>query len=253
MSHPERNIRIIVNYDGSAFAGWQYQPEQRTVQGELCRAIKSVTGSEVNLLAAGRTDAGVHALAQVANFRIEHSLPAERFEPAMNSYLEDDVRVLESAEVPIEFHARFDAREKHYRYLIGRRQSAVFRNQRWFMPNPVDFARLQKAAALILGEHDFSAFCVTGSLKEDNRCQVSYSRWFQYGDLLIYEIRGNRFLHHMVRSLVGGMINLAEAKQDNNRDNLTIERFADIITSPENVRNVFTAPARGLYLVSVRY
>ncbi|HOP07973.1 MAG TPA: tRNA pseudouridine(38-40) synthase TruA [candidate division Zixibacteria bacterium] len=253
MNPSERNIRIIVNYDGTAFAGWQYQPDQRTVQGELCRAIKRVTGNDVNLLAAGRTDAGVHALGQVANFRIEHSLPAERFEPAVNSYLDDDIRVLESTEVSLDFHARFDAKEKRYRYLIGRRQSAVFRNQRWFMSDPVDFDRLQQAAGLVSGEHDFSAFCVTGSLKEDNHCRIRFSRWFRYGDLLIYEIRGNRFLHHMVRSLVGGMVNLAEIDQDNNRDNLTIERFADIITSPENERNVFTAPARGLYLVSVRY
>ncbi len=249
----EKNIKITVEYKGTAYAGWQYQPNQSTVQGELIKAIFRVTDQKVPVIGAGRTDAGVHALGQVANFRINHSLPAEKYRDAINFYLPDDIRVKDSTEVDAGFHATRDANFRCYRYLMSREKSALYRDMRWENPVELDFDKLTAAAAMITGEHDFSAFCVVASRKEDNTCRIDYSRWRRVGPLYIYEIRGNRFLHSMIRSLVGAMTNLAAVSADNNSRNLTLNKFGDIINAHADERNVFTAPAHGLYLVSVGY
>jgi len=248
-----RTIKLIVEYKGTSFSGWQYQPNQTTVQGELIKAIQRVTDQKVPVIGAGRTDAGVHALGQVASFRIDHSLPAERFADAINYYLPDDIRVKESSEADHDFHPTRDARMRRYRYLLSGEKSALYREYRWESPVEIDFARLNEAAALVVGEHDFSPFCVVASRQEDNRCRVEFSRWFRFGSLRIYEIRGNRFLHTMVRSLVGAMVNVATVQRDSNSRNLTLERLSDIINAHTEERVVFTAPAQGLYLVSVTY
>ena len=249
----ERNIKLTVEYKGSSFAGWQIQDGPRTVQGEITEAIRRVTGETVDLVGAGRTDAGVHALGQVANFHVNHALEAERFRDALNYHLSDGIRIKESCEMPPAFHARFDAKFRRYRYLLAREKSAIYRELRWENPVEIDFKRLQEAAAMIIGEHDFGPFCVVASLKEDNRCRIEQSKWRAMGPLWVYEIRGNRFLHSMVRSLVGSMVNLASIKQDNNMHNLTLERFGSIIAAQSDERVVFTAPACGLYLVQVGY
>ena len=249
----ERNIKIIVEYDGTAYAGWQIQKEQPTVQGKVVDAIKQVTGEVVSIIGAGRTDAGVHALGQTANFRITHHLEAGRFADAMNYYLPEDIRVHKSEEVPPEFNSRRDAVFRRYRYLISPRKSALYHHRRWEDDKELDYSLLQRAASMITGDHDFKPFCVAASQKEDNRCRIFHSRWYRFGDLLIYEIRGNRFLHNMVRSLVGGMANLARRSVDENPHNLTLSAFADILQSGNEERNIFTAPAQGLYLVSVGY
>ena len=155
----QKNIRLIVQYEGTAYAGWQVQSEQRTIQGELQTAIEKVCGQTVSVMGAGRTDAGVHALGQVANFRIDHDLEPTRYRDAINYYLPDDIRVLHSEEVLLEFHARFDARFRRYRYLVGLKRSALYRQYRYELTQKVDFRRLQEAAGLIVGEHDFSPFC----------------------------------------------------------------------------------------------
>lgn len=248
-----RNIRLVVEYKGTAFAGWQIQEQQPTIQGALTEAIFRVTGEKVSLIGAGRTDAGVHALGQVANFRVEHPLAADRFRDAINYYLPDDIRVRRSDEAEYSFHARFDAVWRRYRYLVASERSALFREYRHELTEPPDPAVLRAAAAMVLGEHDFSAFCVSASRKEDNRCTIYRSSWRVVGPLLIYEIRGNRFLHSMVRSLVGAMLNLADRRPDQNRDNLTLPGFQDIILAPQDRRIRFTAPAHGLYLVTVGY
>jgi tRNA pseudouridine38-40 synthase len=248
-----RNIRLLIEYKGTNFAGWQIQDKQATVQGALTEAIFRVTGEQVSLIGAGRTDAGVHALGQVANFRIEHQLETTRFRDALNYYLPDDIRVLQSDEAEFSFHARFDAVWRRYRYLVSPHRSALYREYRYEVADLPEPGALQQAAAMVPGEHDFSAFCVTASRKEDNRCTIYRSSWRSVGPLLVYEIRGNRFLHSMVRSLVGAMLNLADSRPDANRDNLTLAAFQDIILAPQDRRIRFTAPAHGLYLVAVGY
>jgi tRNA pseudouridine38-40 synthase len=248
-----RNIRITVEYEGTLYAGWQIQPGERTIQGALTEAIRRVTGQETSVIGAGRTDAGVHALGQVAGFRIDHPLEAERFSDAINYYLPADIRVKHSCEVPLSFHATRDARFRRYRYLVAEESSAVYRRLRWECRRVLDPAILQEAALLVRGEHDFAPFCKTSSLLEDNACRIERSRWRQVGPLFVYEIRGNRFLHGMVRSLVGAMVNLAGEPKDRNSLNLTLARFSDILDARTDDRVPFTAPARGLYLVSVGY
>jgi len=249
----ELNIRLIVEYEGTAYAGWQIQSGQATVQGTLVEAIRKITGKSVNLIGAGRTDAGVHALGQVANFHIEHRLEPQRYRDAINHYLPDDIRVKSAELVQDSFHARYDAVSRRYRYLVSPEKSALYRNLRVHYSFELDTEKLNAAAAYILGEHDFTPFCVVSSRRENNACQVFMSRWRKIGPLLVYEIRANRFLHSMVRSLVGAMLNLATADPDSNKRNLTLERFADIMDSTTEERVAFTAPAHGLYLVRVGY
>ncbi len=249
----ERNIKLEVEYRGTAYSGWQVQKNGATIQGELLKAIHQITGQDVNLIGAGRTDAGVHALGQVANFHIDHRLEPERYAEAMNFYLPDDIRVKHSSEAAPEFHARFGATARRYRYLVSPEPSALYRDLRCHYRGALDDRLLQEAAKVVVGEHDFAPFCVVASRKEDNRCRVSFSRWRRIGPLLAYEIRANRFLHSMVRSLVGAMLNLATVNQDQNRLNLTLDAFSDIITAPMEKRVAFTADACGLYLVKVIY
>jgi tRNA pseudouridine38-40 synthase len=250
---PLQNIRLLIEYKGSAFSGWQIQDGPRTVQAEITVAIRKVTGCEVEVIGAGRTDAGVHALGQVANFHIDHRLEPERYRDALNFYLPEDIRIKQSVSCDDGFHARFDAIWRRYRYLVSPERSAIYREQRWENATELDFSLLRQSAELIKGEHDFGPFCVVASRKEDNSCTVFGSQWYRIGPLMVYEIRGNRFLHSMVRSLVGAMINLATVKRDNNVLNLTLSEFADIIGSRTEERITFTAPPRGLYLVSVGY
>ncbi|MFZ5980000.1 MAG: tRNA pseudouridine(38-40) synthase TruA [Candidatus Zixiibacteriota bacterium] len=249
----EKNIKLTVQYKGTSFAGWQIQANQKTVQGEITEAVFKVTGQKVNLIGAGRTDAGVHALAQTANFRIDHDLEPERYRDALNFYLDDDIVITAAGEVDYDFHARFDAKYRRYRYLLSAEKSALYRDLRWEHRRSLSFERLRKAAEIVTGEHDFSSFCVVASRKENNICRIMHSKWRKIGLLWVYEIRGDRFLHSMVRSLVGAMVNLADENPDDNLLNLTLNRFSDIINTQAEERITFTAPARGLYLVSVGY
>lgn len=249
----EKNIKLIIEYNGTNYSGWQSQKNGNTIQDIIIDSISKTTNQKVNLIAAGRTDAGVHALGQVANFRIDHKLEPDKYKDALNYYLPKDIRVLQSNEVDSEFHARFNAKSKRYRYLIGLDRSALYFNQRWELERELDFNLLQQSASLIVGEHDFAPFCVVSSLKDNNHCTIESSKWYRVGRLLIYEIRGNRFLHSMIRSLVGGMTNLAQINPDKNKLNLTLERFGDILNSQTDERLMFTAPACGLYLRSVQY
>jgi tRNA pseudouridine38-40 synthase len=247
------NIRLDIEYKGTSYAGWQVQPEQSTVQGEITQAIFRVTSQQVEVTGAGRTDSGVHALGQVANFKIDHHLAPERYRDALNYHLPDDIRIRNSEAVSDDFHARFSAKSRRYRYLLSAERSAIYRDLRWENPIALNADLLRASATEIIGSHDFSPFCVVASQKEDNRCIIEYSRWRQFGPLWVYEVRGNRFLHSMVRSLVGGMVNLAQVNPDNNLHNLTLPKFRDIIAGRVTDRVVFTAPAHGLYLVKVLY
>lgn len=253
MTETTRNIKLVIEYKGTSFSGWQIQRDRPTVQGEIAAAIEKVTGQKVNLIGAGRTDAGVHALGQVANFSIHHTLEPERYQNALNYYLPDDILIKSSEEVDDSFHARFSAVYRRYRYLVGLERSALYREFRYEVDRKFDLARLKEAASRVVGEHDFSPFCVVASRQENNFCTVQQSRWYQIGPLLVYEIRGNRFLHSMVRSLVGAMLNLSDENPDDHPANLTLDSFTDILLTPSGLRIPFTAPPHGLYLVSVGY
>jgi len=244
----ERNIRINIQYDGTEFAGWQRQPDLLTIQGEIERAITDLTSRKITLYGAGRTDAGVHALEQVANFRVDFNLPSEKFREALNYYLPRTILITRSAEVPDNFDARRSAIWRHYRYIVGKDKSALYFNRRWEFGNPLNIGRMNRMAALIQGQMDCSTFCTVASLKENNDCEIISAGWREDEDVICFEIKANRFLHSMVRSIVGLMIEGGREK-----DYLTLENFKDIIKSGDHTRIKLVAPARGLYLVSVGY
>lgn len=245
-----KNIRLDIEYDGTDYSGWQVQNNAVTIQGKIEEAIEKVTGQKAPLHAAGRTDAGVHALGQVANFRIDHYLPPEKYRDAINYYLPKTILITGSTEVPDDFHARKSARSRHYRYMIGLQKSALYFNHRWEYPFPLNMERMNEVAGFIKGVHDFSAFCVVSSQKENNDCEIKYSEWRMAGSLLVYEIVANRFLHSMVRSLVGSMV---EAGREGEKDYLTLNQFKDILKSCDHTLLKNVAPAKGLYLVAVEY
>lgn len=249
----KKNIKLIIEYQGTNIFGWQSQAEGRTVQGEIISAIEKITGQNVKLTGAGRTDSGVHALGQVANFEIDHSIEPDKFKEAINHFLSDDILIKSSGEVDPSFDSRRSARYRKYRYIISTEKSVIYKNLRWETTNQLDISLLNKSASALLGEHDFSPFCVTASLKENNNCTIYEAKWTDSDNQLIFDICGNRFLHSMVRSLVGAMVNLATEKSDKNLRNLTLEKFQDIINLKNDERISFTAPACGLYLVSVGY
>lgn len=242
------NIRLYIEYKGTEFAGWQFQPGLSTIQGEIEQAIKKTTGKEVAVIGAGRTDAGVHALHQVANFKIDHTLPPEKYKNALNFYLPRVILIKDSAAVADSFHARRSALWRHYRYIIDTAKSALHFEYRWEIAHALVLSRLNDAASIILGEHDFSAFCTVASQKEQNFCRIIKAQWHNDGSLFIFDIVANRFLHSMVRSLVGLMVEVGKPN-----DCLTLKEFGDIMSSGDHTRIKHVAPARGLYLVDVGY
>lgn len=242
----KRNIRLLIEYNGTKYSGWQFQPRQRTIQGEIQQALKKLTGHKPTIYAAGRTDAGVHALGQVANFRISHQLPVEKYRDGLNFYLPRDILIRKADVAPEGFHARFGAVYRRYRYIIGLERSALDRNRRWEIDYRLDFKILERAAELVRGEHDFSTFCVVSSQKEDNRCIVYESKWSDQEDAPVYDITANRFLHSMIRSLIGLMVDLG-------RGAIGMKEFKTIFASGDHTAVRHVAPARGLYLAAVGY
>jgi tRNA pseudouridine38-40 synthase len=249
-----RNLKATVSYDGAEFSGWQVQPDQSTVQGTLASAIGRVTGEKVLPQGSGRTDAGVHALAQVMTFVTESSVPTENFVKALNNILPASVRVLEVKEAATEFHARHSARAKTYRYRIYRGSICppFLARYVWHYPYPLDEEAMARAAAVVTGEHDFTSFAAVDSERGREEASVSNVRtifsssWERSRDELIYTVRGSGFLHHMVRNLVGTFILVG-------RRTLQLDDVTRILEARNRSAAGATAPASGLYLVNVEY
>jgi tRNA pseudouridine38-40 synthase len=249
-----RNLKVTVSYDGTEFSGWQVQPDAVTVQGTLASAIGAITGEKVLPQGSGRTDAGVHALAQVMTFVTESSVPTENFLKAMNGILPPSVRVLEVVEAPPEFHARHSARAKTYRYRIYRESicSPFLARYVWHYPYPLDEEAMARAAGMVIGEHDFTLFAAVDPERSRegepalNVRTIFISGWERVGDELIYTVRGSGFLHHMVRNLVGTFILVG-------RGTLRVEEITRILEERKRSAAGATAAASGLYLLSVEY
>jgi len=247
-----RNLKVTLAYDGSDFGGWQVQPDAVTIQGTLASAIGRVIGEKVLPQGSGRTDAGVHALAQVATFGTESPIPAENLGKALNDLLPAAIRVLSVAEVPAEFHARKSARAKTYRYRMYREAICppFLARYVWHYPYPLDEAAMQQAAGLIVGENDFTSFAAVdperGEEIGSNVRQVFASNWERSGDELIFTVRGSGFLHHMVRNLVGTFVLVGKGT-------LQPDAIAKIIAARKRSSAGATAPASGLCLVNVEY
>ncbi len=246
-----RRIKIVVAYDGTGFHGWQIQPDLPTIQGALELAVEQIEGRPVRVEGSGRTDAGVHALAQVAAFSIENPIPAENLKKAINRLLPAAIRVSRVEEAAPEFHPRFDARSKTYEYRICRGEVCppFERQYVYHHPYPLDEARIEEAAPVFEGEHDFSAFAASDERDQEGGSKVRTvfsSRVERSPGRLVYRVRGSGFLKHMVRNLMGTLLEVGKG-------NLTPEDLRALLTPGVPVKAGPAAPARGLLLVEVEY
>jgi len=245
----DRVLKLTIEYDGTEFAGWQVQPGARTVQGTLEEAFSKLEGVPVSVHGAGRTDSGVHALGQVAHVETGLVLPPDRVAGALNARLPDDVRIRSVEEAPEGFNARFSATMRSYVYVMAVTESPLWRNRRWVVGRRLDIEAMREAAELLIGEHDFSSFCLKGSAPAHHRCRLdSISlEWLpELGGMMVLRVSANRFLRGMVRSLVG---TLAEV----GRGRTSASEFHDILEARDRSEAGATAPACGLYLEKVEY
>lgn len=244
-------MQLVLHYDGAKFAGWQVQPEQRTVQGELERVLTKLCAQPIGVQGAGRTDAGVHARGQAASIRVPEKWSPESVRRAMNALLPSDVWVARSFEMHDAFHARFSALSRTYTYQIGVEDAArsPFRRPwEWHVPAALDFSALESASRVITGTHRFWAFAVRGTAPETDghTCNVTHAQWVPRDGGLSFTIEANRFLHHMVRFLVGTMVEIASGKRP-------LSDMARLLQSETNDAVSAPAPAHGLFLERVTY
>jgi len=245
----KQNYKLIIEYDGTNYHGWQRQARDRSIQGAIEAALKIMTKEDVVLNGSGRTDAGVHALGQVANFRCALKLAPHAFRAGLNSLLDNDI-VIRGCELADEqFHARYDVKTKTYRYNILNRTlpQAIGRQYAWHIRKPLDLETMRQASASLVGSHDFKAFEGSGSPRSHTTRNVTRVGWLQKNsDLLWFEIEADGFLRFMVRNLVGTCVDVGLGKK-------SVKDFLTILESRDRTQAGATAPPHGLSLLSVKY
>jgi len=246
-----RTVQLVLHYDGAAFSGWQRQPGERTVQGVLEDSVARLCGDRIPVIGAGRTDAGVHARGQAAGLGVPEKWTSQALRRSMNAILPDDVWVAAAFEMRDDFHPRYSAISRSYSYFVGTDDlaSSPFRRRHelsW--RKPVDFARVSAAAASIEGRHCFRAFAVKGTApdRDTHHCTVSVARWRERWGGLVFEITADRFLHHMVRFLVGTMLEIGEGRRE-------VNDITELLESEDNSEVSAPAPPHALFLERVEY
>lgn len=244
-------IQLVLHYDGAGFSGWQRQLDERTVQSTLEDAIAKLTQRRTSVIGAGRTDAGVHARGQAAGVRVPRKWTASALRKALNATLPESVWVAEAHEMKDDFHARYSALSRRYSYRVGldaEARSPFRRPYEWAVDKDLDIAVLESSAAAIVGEHAFLAFAVKGTAPDtdDHRCNVHSAAWRSRPGRLTFEIEANRFLHHMVRYLVGTMVQAAAGRRGP-------DSIARLLIATDNREVSPPAPAHALFLEEVRY
>ena len=211
-----RNIKLTIEYDGKKFNGWQKQPTKPNIQGEIENAILELTGEKVELYASGRTDAGVHALAQIANFKIESNIDLEKIPIALNSKLKKSIVIKNAEEVEENFHARYNAKGKTYRYIINNSKtgSAIYRDLEYHMPVKLDVEKMKEALKYFEGEHDFKGFKSSGTSSKSSVRTITKAELIQKDERIIIELTGNGFLYNMVRIIAGTIVDVGLGKID---------------------------------------
>ncbi len=244
-----KNFKLVIEYDGAGYHGWQRQKKERTIQQEIETALATMTGRPATVIGSGRTDAGVHALGQVAHFHCDTDLEAPEFEKGLNSLLPDDIVIRSCRQVAENFHARYNVKSKcyHYKILNSPLPVAIGRQYAWFIRRRLDTAAMRRAIPAIIGAHDFKAFEGAGSPRAHSTRHVMAAE-LSVGcrGELIFEIEADGFLRFMVRNIVGTLVDVGRGK-------ITPAEFKNILDSKERARAGATAPAHGLFLVEVKY
>ncbi len=243
-----RNIKLTIEYDGKDFNGWQKQPTKLNIQGTIEQAIKQITGEDVELNASGRTDAGVHALGQVANFKTNSQIPIEKFAIAINSKLKRSIVIKKAEEVDERFHSRLSCKKKTYRYIINNSPegTAIYRNLETHIPQKLDLSQMKKVIKYFEGEHDFKAFKASGTSSKSSVRTIYKADIYQENEKIFIEITGNGFLYNMVRIIVGTLVEVGLGK-------IKPEKIIDIIQQGKRENAGKTFPPNGLYLLKVMY
>ncbi|MFA7228901.1 MAG: tRNA pseudouridine(38-40) synthase TruA [Melioribacteraceae bacterium] len=242
------NYLLTIQYDGSNYSGWQVQKNALTVQQKIIDSIQVILKERVNLIGSGRTDSGVHALGQAANFRTENELDIYKFKYSLNSILPNDISVMEMRQVDEKFHARFDARSRSYLYIISHRKSPFYYKYSFYNPavSKMDLTRLNTISKTLIGRHDFTSFSKKNADIDDRICTITDIHWRRGTDFTCFYITANRFLHGMVRTIVGTLLYAIELNLDGNY-------LINVLEQMEREKADESVPARGLFLLKVRY
>ena len=244
-----RNIKLTIEYDGKDFNGWQKQPNKLNIQGTIEQAIKRITGEDIELNASGRTDTGVHALGQVANFKTNSNIPIEKIAIAINTNLKKSIRVISAEEVEEKFHSRLKCKKKTYRYIINNSEfaSAIYRNYETHIPLKLNIQKMSEAIKYFEGEHDFKAFRASGTSSKSSVRTIYKAQIIQKENNRIWlELTGNGFLYNMVRIIAGTIVDVGMGK-------ISPDDIKEIINSKDRNKAGKTLPPQGLYLVNVEY
>ncbi len=239
--------KLWIEYEGTAYCGWQSQPDQPTVQDEVEKAFRQIFQEKISVYGQGRTDSGVHALGQTAHVDLPENLDLDKAQYSLNGVLPDDIAVWQMEEAADDFHARFDATARQYCYRITQRPHPLYRRTTEKILQEIDRQLLDRCAEWVEGEHDFESFTKTSDEQPSARCTIELSAWEQNAeDLLIYRIRANRFVRHLVRRLVGTMLRVATHRMEANE-------FQRLLHNPDPKEGGYSAPPKGLILEKVWY
>lgn len=240
------NIALTIEYDGTDFFGWQIQPDKRTVQEEIERTLSEITGEKIKITGAGRTDTGVHALGQTANFKLNSDFAPDTIKKALNGILPKDILIKNAREVPEAFNSRFDAVSKIYKYYISKGRTAVYRRFRWEIFYDLSVEPINDCCRFLIGKKDFRSFCKLDKERENFMCDIKNALWTEDAEEYIFTIEADRFLHKMVRTIVGTLVDVGRQK-------ITPEDFRKIFGNRDRKIAGMTAPAQGLFLEKVIY
>jgi len=240
------NVKGIVEYDGTNYSGWQRQTNSNSIQQTIEDALSTVFRENTRIIGSGRTDAGVHALNQVFNFRVGSEFDISSVQKSINAILPDEISVKSLEFVDDEFHSRYSATSREYLYIISLRKNIFYKNYSWTIFGKHDFNSLKRTQELFIGRKNFDAFSKNTDEIDNAECEVSYSRWFFKKDFLFYIIKADRFIHGMVRGIVGCML-------ETSRGRITLDEVENLFFSEKKTKNPLWAPASGLFLYKVNY
>ena len=240
------NYKLLIQYDGTNYAGWQIQNGCDTIQQRITDVLHILLKEDINLIGSGRTDSGVHAFGQQANFKTENEINIYKFRHSLNAMLPKDIAVLDLTKVPESFHARFDARKRSYLYFISKNKSPFFEKYSYFYHNQIDVKRLNELSALFFGEDDFTSFSRKNSATENKVCNIYNAYWYEKKECYVFLIEANRFLHGMVRTITGTLLHMLKKKYDRSY-------LEDVFRQKNRDFAGEAVPAKGLFLYKVKY